>query len=69
MRYFHKAGGINGVAQVVRDIGGKANSKSLAKAAEVYENSVARRLGLLLEHFGHERQARALGTFTERAKS
>ena len=69
MRYFHKAGGINGVAQVVRDIGGKANSKSLAKAAEVYENSVVRRLGYLLEHFGHDRQARALQPIAQRAKS
>jgi predicted transcriptional regulator of viral defense system len=69
MRYFHKAGGINGVAQVVRDIGGKASSKSLAKAAEVYENSVVRRLGLLLEHFGHERQAHALRPISLRAKS
>ena len=69
MRYFHKAGGINGVAQVVRDIGAKANSKSLAKAAEVYENSVVRRLGYLLENFGHERQARALQPIAQRAKS
>jgi predicted transcriptional regulator of viral defense system len=69
MRYFHKAGGINGVAQVVRDIGGRADSKSLAKAAEVYENSVVRRLGYLLENFGHERQARALRSIAQRAKS
>ena len=69
MRYFHKAGGINGVAQVVRDIGGKANPKSLAKAAEAYENSVVRRLGYLLESFGHERQARALRPLAQRAKS
>lgn len=69
MRYFHKAGGINGVAQVVLDIGAKANSKSLAKAAEVYENSVVRRLGYLLENFGHERQARALRPIAQRAKS
>jgi hypothetical protein len=33
-RYFHDAGGINGVAQIAKDIGGRANVRTLADAAE-----------------------------------
>ena len=69
MRYFHKAAGINGVAQIVKDIGVKANPRTLATAAAVYENSAVRRLGYLLERAGHGRQARALEAFVSQAKT
>jgi hypothetical protein len=52
-RYFHKAGGINGLAQIVKDLGSQAKAGSLAKAAVHYENSSVRRLGWVrgsLEH-------------------
>jgi len=68
-RYFHKAAGINGAAQIVHDLGGKAESRKLYKAASEYENSAVRRLGYLLDHFGHERQANALLPFAKKAKS
>jgi len=68
-RYFHKVGGMNGVAQVVHDLGKSADPRKLAKAARMYENSAVRRLGYLLEHFGHERQANALLSFAKKAKS
>jgi len=68
-RYFHKAAGINGVAQITRDIGVGANPRKLARAAAVYENSAIRRLGYLLELCGHTRQARALEPFARKAKS
>jgi predicted transcriptional regulator of viral defense system len=68
-RYFHKAAGINGVAQITRDIGAGANPHKLAQAAAVYENSAIRRLGYLLELYGHARQARALEPFARKAKS
>ncbi len=68
-RYFHRAGGIGAAAQVVHDLGKKANPRILAEAAEAYEGSVARRLGFLLERFGHERQARPLQAIAQRAKS
>ncbi len=68
-RYFHKAGGINGVAQIAKDVGAKASSTKLTKAAKAYENSSVRRLGYLLEHVGHNRQSEALAKFTKRAKS
>ena len=68
-RYFHRAAGINGVAQAVHDLGKKADPRILAKAASAYENSAVRRLGYLLERFGHSRQASALAAFAEKAKS
>ena len=68
-RYFHKAAGINGVAQVAKDIGAKADPRILAKAAAAYENSCVRRLGYLLERVGHARQAAALAPFAAKAKT
>jgi predicted transcriptional regulator of viral defense system len=68
-RYFHRAGGINGAAQAVHDLGKKADARILAKAASIYENSAVRRLGYLLEWFGHSRQAEALRPFAGKAKS
>lgn len=68
-RYFHKAGGINGVAQIVKDLGAQARSDKLAKLAAHYENSSVRRLGYLLERTRHARQADALRPFAKRAKT
>lgn len=68
-RYFHQAGGINGAAQAVHDLGKNGDARILAKAATAYENSAVRRLGYLLEYFGHARQANALRPFAEQAKS
>lgn len=68
-RYFHKAAGINGVAQIVHDIGAKADPRKLTKAAGAYENSAIRRLGYLLDLYGHRRQADSLAKFVSQAKS
>jgi len=68
-RYFHKAAGLSGAAQIVHDLGGKAKARVLALAASSYENSAVRRLGYLLDHFGHRRQADALLPFARKAKS
>lgn len=68
-RYFHKAAGINGAAQIVRDLGSKAQPAKLAEAARSYENAAVRRLGYLLDRFGCERQAKALRPFAAKAKS
>lgn len=68
-RYFHKAAGINGVAQIVKDLGAKADPRKLAKAAAHYENASVRRLGYLLDQTNHARQANALEPFARRAKS
>ena len=68
-RYHPRAGGMNGVAQAVQDLGQKARRRILAAAAAGYENACVRRLGYLLERFGHGRQARALVPFARVAKS
>jgi len=68
-RYFHRAAGINGAAQAVHDLGNKANPHILAEAAGAFENSAIRRLGYLLERFGHVRQASALEGVARKAKS
>jgi len=68
-RYFHRAAGIGGAAQAVHDLGKKADPRILVKAASAYENSTVRRLGYLLERFGHVRQANSLRPFAEKAKS
>lgn len=34
-RYFHRAAGINGVAQIVKDLGAKADPRNLAKLREL----------------------------------
>jgi predicted transcriptional regulator of viral defense system len=69
VRYFHKAAGINGVAQVVKDIGGKASPRVLARFVSIYENTSLRRLGYLLDLFGHARQARALESCLAKVKT
>lgn len=68
-RYFHKAAGIDGVAQIAKDLGAKADPRKLAKAAGYYENASVRRLGYLLDRAGHARQADALEAFARQAKS
>jgi predicted transcriptional regulator of viral defense system len=62
-RYFRKASGICGVAQIVLDIGAKAKPATLRALAAHYESATVRRLGYLLDRLGHARQARALEGF------
>lgn len=69
VRYYRKAAGIGGVAQIVKDISDSAEARKLAQAASYYENSAVRRLGYLLERHGYVLLARALEPFADRAKS
>ena len=68
-RYFHKAAGINGVAQIVKDLGAKADPRKLVAAAAHYENASVRRLGYLLDQTRHARQAGVLEPLARQAKS
>jgi len=68
-RYAAKAGGLSAVAQIVKDIGHKADPQALARLAAHYETSCVRRLGYLLERCGHGPQAVALEPFAARAKT
>jgi len=69
VRYFHQAAGLNGAAQIVHDLGARADPRKLTRAAAAYENSTARRLGYMLEYFGHARQAASLQPLARKAKS
>ena len=68
-RYLHDAGGVSGVAQVAKDIGGKVDPRRLARAALAYEGSVVRRLGYLLELAGHTKASDALVARADKAKT
>lgn len=68
-RYFHRAAGINGLAQIAKDLGGQATPHELARIAEHCENTAVRRLGYLLEWAGHAPQAGALRPFVRQAKT
>ena len=68
-RYYRKAAGLNGAAQIVKDIGSKAVPEKLASAARFYENTTVCRLGFLLSYNGHIRQSKALEPFASKAKS
>jgi len=69
VRYVNRAGGLNNVAQIVRDLGGQVSCKKLRVAARGYGASVSCRLGYLLEWSGHGRQAGALGDAVRGVKS
>ncbi|MHB1937200.1 MAG: type IV toxin-antitoxin system AbiEi family antitoxin domain-containing protein [Acidobacteriaceae bacterium] len=68
-RYFHKAAGVNSLAQIAQDLGGQASAGVLASIAAHYENSSVRRLGYLLERAGHLQQAEALRPLARKAKT
>ncbi|MDE0310605.1 MAG: hypothetical protein OXI60_12380 [Acidiferrobacterales bacterium] len=68
-RYFRKTAGLDYVAQIVKDIGGSADSINLSALATANENTTLRRLGYLLDNMGHHDQAAALLPFVSRAKS
>ena len=68
-RYFHKSAGINGLAQIVKDIGEQADTRKLSKAAAAFENSSVRRLGYLLDEAGYVPQASVLEPFVKAAKT
>jgi predicted transcriptional regulator of viral defense system len=68
VRYMHRAGGVSSAAQLVKELGSRADARKLAKAASHYEGAVARRLGYLLEQGGHTKPARALHVYADSAK-
>ncbi len=69
IRYYQACGGVNAAAQLIHDLGAQARLRKLADASKHYEDSSLRRLGYLLELYGHERQAETLIAAALRAKS
>lgn len=60
LKYVHRAGGLNNVAQIVKDLGAQASPTKLREIAKGYGPSVSCRLGYLLEWLGYSRQAEGL---------
>jgi predicted transcriptional regulator of viral defense system len=57
LRYPRAAGGIDHIATVLADLGGKIESKKLARLSLAFERPVVQRLGHLLERLGHGNRA------------
>jgi predicted transcriptional regulator of viral defense system len=59
LRYVHVAGGVDAVATVLRDLGGKIDDEKLAAMAVHFDRACVQRLGYLLDRLGHGERARA----------
>ncbi|MCP3441302.1 type IV toxin-antitoxin system AbiEi family antitoxin [Bradyrhizobium sp. CCGUVB14] len=59
-RYMHVAGGIDAVATVLADLGGKLDGEQLAAMAAHFERACSQRLGDMLERLGQAKRAQAL---------
>jgi AbiEi antitoxin C-terminal domain len=53
LRYPRAAGGIDHIATVLSDLGGKIDPEKLGSLSASFERSVVQRLGHLLERLGH----------------
>ena len=53
LRYAHAAGGLDHIATVLSDLGGRVDSEKLALISGAFERSVRQRLGHLLDDLGH----------------
>jgi predicted transcriptional regulator of viral defense system len=60
LRYIHVAGGIDAVATVIADLGGKIDGAKLAAIAAHFDRACGQRLGYLLDRLGHAHRAQAL---------
>jgi hypothetical protein len=69
LRYIHVAGGIDAVATVVADLGGKVDGDKLATMAAHFDRACAQRLGYLLDRLGHADRAQALYSHLTAMKS
>jgi hypothetical protein len=59
-RYLHVAGGIDAVATVLADLGGKLDGSMLAALAVHFDRTCVQRLGYLLDRLGYADRAQAL---------
>jgi hypothetical protein len=60
LRYIHVAGGVDAVATVLADLGGKLDGGKLAAMAMHFDRACVQRLGYLLDRLGHAERAQAL---------
>ena len=57
LRYRHAGGGLDNIATVVADLGGRADADKLAVLSGSFERAGCQRLGYLLERLGHGQHA------------
>ncbi len=69
LRYIHVAGGIDAVATVLADLGGKIDGDKLAAMAAHYDRACVQRLGYLLDRLGHADRAQTLHNHLTATKS
>jgi predicted transcriptional regulator of viral defense system len=69
VKYVHRAGGLNNVAQIVKDLGAQASPTKLREIAKGYGPAVSCRLGYLLEWLGYGRQGAGLSDMANAMKS
>jgi predicted transcriptional regulator of viral defense system len=60
LRYIQVAGGVDSVATVLADLGGKIDGAKLAAMAAHFDRACVQRLGYLLDRLGHADRAQAL---------
>jgi predicted transcriptional regulator of viral defense system len=60
LRYIHVAGGVDAVATVLADLGGKIDGEKLAAMAVHFDRAYVQRLGYLLDRLGHGERTQAL---------
>jgi predicted transcriptional regulator of viral defense system len=60
VRYIHVAGGIDAVATVLNDLGGKLEGEKLAVISAHFDRACVQRLGYLLDRLGHSERAESM---------
>jgi predicted transcriptional regulator of viral defense system len=63
LRYPHAGGGLDTIANVVTELGGRADPNKLAMLSVLFERTVNQRLGYLLDRCGHYGRTAALYRF------
>jgi hypothetical protein len=69
VRYIHVAGGVDAVATVLNDLGGKIDAEKLAVIAVHFDRACVQRLGYILDRFGHGEHAKAMHGHLSATKS
>lgn len=60
LRYPHAGGGLDNIATVIADLGGRVDPEKLATLSGAFERSVSQRLGHMLDRFGHQEHTEPL---------
>jgi predicted transcriptional regulator of viral defense system len=69
LRYVHVTGGVDAVATVLADLGGRVDERKLASLAAHFDRTHVQRLGYLLDRLGHADRAQALHDHLAAAKA